>query len=445
MRSTFYKVAFAGIFFSILFTAQLSAQCEDWVDPSPTTGWTDFNTAFGGAPCDDGNGCPFNEIQDFQVWKSEAYSIENFIEGGEYTFSMCNGPGAGSWTPEFTIIAPSGAIDAFGAGDGDGCSITWTASETGTYLIVINEADNCGVAEAVDNGFPAITCMSGTPCDTTVVVCSPGELATTGEVSICEEDGTFTIETDGSEGIVTGGGYGWSFDNTAGGTGGPNGGFTLSGSDPSSTYDAGLNGILADNMLPDLEGGWVIFGFAYTNAADPTGSICGQTTDSLTVYFGTESPTIDDITDNGDNSATVTASGGAEPYEYLWDDGQTTATATDLSDGVHTVTVTDANGCTATAEINIVGVAVNEITSLQDFIVSPNPTSDNLNVSLKFNKSVDLMINVFDITGKVQLNVEERNISTVNRTLDFSELPQGVYMVQIMVGNEQFTKRVVKE
>ncbi|MCB0641041.1 MAG: hypothetical protein KDC44_05350, partial [Phaeodactylibacter sp.] len=46
---------------------QLQAQCEDWLAPSPTTGWIDFNLSFGGAPCDDGTGCPFYEITDFEV------------------------------------------------------------------------------------------------------------------------------------------------------------------------------------------------------------------------------------------------------------------------------------------------------------------------------------------------------------------------------------------
>lgn len=44
-------------------------------------------------------------------------------------------------------------------------------------------------------------------------------------------------------------------------------------------------------------------------------------------------------------SATVTASGGTPPYTYLWDNGQTTATATNLGAGPHSVTVTDATGC----------------------------------------------------------------------------------------------------
>lgn len=63
---------------------------------------------------------------------------------------------------------------------------------------------------------------------------------------------------------------------------------------------------------------------------------------------------------NCNGTATVTASGGASPYTYSWDDplAQTTATATGLCPGTYTVTVTDASGCmtgTASVTINNVG------------------------------------------------------------------------------------------
>ena len=45
--------------------------------------------------------------------------------------------------------------------------------------------------------------------------------------------------------------------------------------------------------------------------------------------------------------------GGGTSYTYLWDNGQTTQTATGLSTGTHTVTVTDANGCSATSTVTI--------------------------------------------------------------------------------------------
>ncbi|MCC7507076.1 MAG: hypothetical protein IT259_17345 [Saprospiraceae bacterium] len=52
-------------------------------------------------------------------------------------------------------------------------------------------------------------------------------------------------------------------------------------------------------------------------------------------------------------SATVTASGGTPPYGYLWDNGQTTATATNLGAGPHSVTVTDATGCIVIKTVTI--------------------------------------------------------------------------------------------
>jgi len=55
---------------------------------------------------------------------------------------------------------------------------------------------------------------------------------------------------------------------------------------------------------------------------------------------------------SSDASATATASGVA-PITYLWSDGQTTATATNLATGTYTVTATDDAGCTGTAEAEI--------------------------------------------------------------------------------------------
>ncbi|MBS4044149.1 MAG: tandem-95 repeat protein, partial [Chitinophagaceae bacterium] len=54
-------------------------------------------------------------------------------------------------------------------------------------------------------------------------------------------------------------------------------------------------------------------------------------------------------------AATATASGGTSPYTYSWNTSpiQTTATATVLSAGSYTVTVTDSKGCLATSNISI--------------------------------------------------------------------------------------------
>lgn len=56
-------------------------------------------------------------------------------------------------------------------------------------------------------------------------------------------------------------------------------------------------------------------------------------------------------------TATANPSGGTPAYTYLWSDGQITQTAVGLAPGTYTVTVTDANGCSAVTTITVTGTA----------------------------------------------------------------------------------------
>lgn len=440
VRSTF--TIFSLSLLLLGYSNPAGAQCTDWVAPTPTTGWTDFNSAFGGAPCDDGTGCPFNEITDFEVFAAEAYQANGFQAGGTYAFSMCNGPGAGSWVPEFTIIAPSGAIDAFGAGDGDGCTITWTASEDGTYLIVINEAGQCGGGPNVntDNGYPALSCVSdgNALCETS---CGIGALATSGAAAVCGEGATFNLATDGLDTIPAGGGFGWSFDDGLGGTGGLAGGFTLTNSANDETFDAGLDGILAANNLDPLGGAWVVRGIIYSDGNDALGSICSVTADSLILRFG-ESPVVDMAVNNGDGTATITAGGGTPPYSYAWEDGQTTATATGLSDGDYAFTVTDAIGCTVEGTVSVV-VSAEEVEGLVSFYLGPNPGQGLFNLRLSLDSPMDIRAELVSLDGRKLLLLRENQTAGLDRTLDLSGQPDGVYLLRLRAGEGEICRRIV--
>ncbi len=54
-----------------------------------------------------------------------------------------------------------------------------------------------------------------------------------------------------------------------------------------------------------------------------------------------------------DGSITASYSGGTPPYTYLWSDGQTTTTATNLCSGVYYLTGTDANGCQSNITLTV--------------------------------------------------------------------------------------------
>jgi gliding motility-associated-like protein len=69
----------------------------------------------------------------------------------------------------------------------------------------------------------------------------------------------------------------------------------------------------------------------------------------------TSSISSQNVTCNGLNngSAVVTANGGTPNYSYLWSNGATTASVSNLAPGAYSVTVTDANGCQSVSNVNI--------------------------------------------------------------------------------------------
>lgn len=77
-----------------------------------------------------------------------------------------------------------------------------------------------------------------------------------------------------------------------------------------------------------------------------------------------------------DGFITAIPSGGTLPYQYSWQpNGQTTATAVNLCNGIYTVTITDANGCSIVQSDTIVSpvVLVQGVPVVTDAICSNSP------------------------------------------------------------------------
>lgn len=80
--------------------------------------------------------------------------------------------------------------------------------------------------------------------------------------------------------------------------------------------------------------------------------------DSITVSFYPEialTTSANNVTCNGacDGNVTINANNGVLPYTYSWTNGCSSASCSALCPGSYTVTVTDAAGCTATADTSI--------------------------------------------------------------------------------------------
>jgi len=95
-------------------------------------------------------------------------------------------------------------------------------------------------------------------------------------------------------------------------------------------------------------------------ASVSSGQVAQACTHSVTLIELTTSSSSTDVTcaNGNDGTGSITVSGGTSPYTYLWDNNETTATATSLTVGPHDVIVTDSNGCTATESVTIGNVPV---------------------------------------------------------------------------------------
>ena len=92
----------------------------------------------------------------------------------------------------------------------------------------------------------------------------------------------------------------------------------------------------------------------------------------------------------------------------------------------------------------VTGVEENE--KLNNFSVYPNPTNNQIIVNFNLTNSEDANLIVYDATGKVVANhnMGNQNAGQHNVTIDLSHLSNGLYLVNLTVGSEVISKRIIK-
>jgi ASPIC and UnbV/Secretion system C-terminal sorting domain/FG-GAP-like repeat/Ig-like domain CHU_C associated len=149
----------------------------------------------------------------------------------------------------------------------------------------------------------------------------------------------------------------------------------------------------------------------------------------------------------------------ATPYNYPYDvnglisiTGTTVTNANQNQDGdnyyyffydwhAHTPEFTCAGPRT---EVTINFVGVEEITSLNNVVVFPNPAEETLTVRVNANRGGAMYINLIDEVGRtVQMNQVTVSTGTQNFELNLSNLASGIYQVQLVKDGQSASQRVV--
>ncbi len=157
--------------------------------------------------------------------------------------------------------------------------------------------------------------------------------------------------------------------------------------------------------------------------------------------YNTQINTVD-ATDTNDGSAEIVLSGGQSPFNIIWDNGQTGFNATDLEPGIHTVQVTDGNGCTSTFEFTIATMTfVTDDADDFSILVYPNPVMEQLFIDRGVMDIESVMI--FDNQGRLMKNISVNNMNEIIE-LDCKDLASGMYNLVLSNRNKIVNVKITK-
>lgn len=298
--------------------------------------------------------------------------------------------------------------DGWADGDHDSsCHIISSNDGAATYIQNIEDGCTNGAGPdfwGPDNGSFGVTAMgttylyitewnaagdancevsSGQTYDVNITIAGPGPC----EAGVYEGANPLNVcpsfpGTLNPTGATADGGFVVSFNNVnTGGTGATGGGFSITGVNALPfNLDAGLNGILAANNFPDLDGAWEVTLYAL----DAAEAAC----------------------DSADVFVTNFISDDTDPICILLD--------------------------------------IDELSAVTSWSITPNPSNGPVRVALELNATYnEVSVEIFDVTGKIVASRISNNVNAINHEFDFTSLANGLYLAKIGVDGNYTTEKIM--
>lgn len=121
------------------------------------------------------------------------------------------------------------------------------------------------------------------------------------------------------------------------------------------------------------------------------------------------------------------------------------ANYTPTTNGTYSVAVT-LNGCTAISEPFEISTGIENLANRISFLAAPNPHSDQVNVQYTLSDAANVQIALYNTMGQRVAIIANLWQQTGTHTHQFNtiNLPQGVYYLQLTVGNDAICKKIEK-
>jgi pimeloyl-ACP methyl ester carboxylesterase len=146
-----------------------------------------------------------------------------------------------------------------------------------------------------------------------------------------------------------------------------------------------------------------------------------------------------------DGSITIAASNGQANYNFEWLGGNLAGLDTTyvggLAPGVYTVRVSDDRGCYSYEQITVNTLSnINTYAEEELFKLYPNPANQETFIEIK-NFKENLSLECVDMMGRRILSIQ--NLQEERIRLDLSQLPSGIYFINISDGVVKHTQKLI--
>ncbi|MNK05090.1 hypothetical protein D3C87_229650 [compost metagenome] len=397
----------------------------------------------------DANACQDN--QTFIVSEPDTLALTISAQ----TNLTCNGDSIGSAT--ISVTGGTAAYD-FSWSPSGGTAATATELSAGTYTVTVTDANGCDETQSVIITEPAAITENDSHTSCGTYVWGSQSHAVSGvytqvfsSINGCDSTVTLTLTVNQPSGssvsvISCANSYTWAQNGMTYNTSGsyedtiPN----AVGCDSIITLNLTLSGsVQSQSVTVCGTYTWSQTGITYTAS--------GTYSDTLTNVNGCDSilvlnlvvnaNPVATITDNG--NGTLTASSG---NSYQWINcttntaisGATSQTFAPTVNGNYAVLVTNAAGCGDTSACVLVDDLGLEDLDSKSVLVFPNPTENNVTISMTF---ADALLTITDAQGKTHYV----NQVTNGQLIDLSSYEDGVYFLSIETESGKVLKRIVKQ
>jgi hypothetical protein len=149
----------------------------------------------------------------------------------------------------------------------------------------------------------------------------------------------------------------------------------------------------------------------------------------------------------GNGAISIQLTGGTSPYDYTINPGgatNQTGVFTGLSKNNYTILGVDANGCSLTSDVIVLGIVGIEDIKTSNLKIFPNPSTGQFIVEFNNQLNKELFMRIYNVVGQVVYTKKINPLDTfVREEISLENEARGVYMLQISGTDIMVTKKLI--